>query len=73
MFDRDGNGVIDKQELADVLADGDLRSVVSQDIINGILQDADANGDGEIDFEEFMAMMQKDSGDAGGGLQIKKD
>mmetsp|Transcript_2167 Transcript_2167/g.5058 ORF Transcript_2167/g.5058 Transcript_2167/m.5058 type:complete len:504 (-) Transcript_2167:745-2256(-) len=73
VFDRDGNGVIDKQELADVLADGDLRSVVSQDIINGILQDADANGDGEIDFEEFMAMMQKDSGDAGGGLQIKKD
>ncbi|CAD7968716.1 unnamed protein product [Amoebophrya sp. A25] len=70
VFDRDGNGHIDKQEIADVLADGDVKSMVSQDIINKILSDADANGDGEIDFEEFMAMMQKDDGPSGGGLQI---
>ncbi|CAD7938606.1 unnamed protein product [Amoebophrya sp. A120] len=66
VFDRDGSGTIDKQELADVLADGDLKSMVSQDIISKILADADANGDGEIDFEEFMAMMQKDSDESGG-------
>ncbi|CAD7971967.1 unnamed protein product [Amoebophrya sp. A120] len=69
VFDQDGNGFIDKQELANVLADGDLRSMVSQEIVTAILADADANGDGQIDFEEFMAMMQKDEG-GGGGLTI---
>lgn len=29
-------------------------------MVDKILQDADANGDGEIDFEEFMAMMKKE-------------
>mmetsp|Transcript_17101 Transcript_17101/g.42421 ORF Transcript_17101/g.42421 Transcript_17101/m.42421 type:complete len:532 (-) Transcript_17101:353-1948(-) len=66
VFDRDGNGTIDQQELGDVLADGDLRSLISQDIVNSILADADKNGDGLIDFDEFMQMMQKDEGPAGG-------
>ncbi len=60
LFDRDGNGVISKSELADVLNNGDLTSAFGQDLINGILADADLNGDGEIDFQEFLQMMKNE-------------
>ncbi|KAF4686915.1 hypothetical protein FOZ60_004682 [Perkinsus olseni] len=43
VFDRDGNGKISKEELQEVLGNDDV----------------DLNGDGEIDFDEFMQMMQK--------------
>jgi len=60
VFDRDGNGTISKQELADVLNNGDLQSMFGREMVEKILSDADTNGDGEIDFPEFMEMMRKD-------------
>merc|ERR1719253_1562477 len=61
VFDRNNDGVISKQELAEVLNNGDLASQVGKELIEKIMADADTNGDGEIDFNEFMAMMKKDS------------
>lgn len=61
VFDRDGNGVISKKELADVLTDGDMESVWGKEMLAQIMQDADTNGDGEIDFQEFLLMMKNEN------------
>eukprot|EP00392_Amoebophrya_sp_AT5.2_P003607 g3612.t1 len=71
VFDKDGNGSIDQQEIADVLADGDTRSKLSKEVIEAILADGDTNGDGMIDFDEFKAMMRKGN-HTGDGLVIKR-
>lgn len=57
VFDRDGNGRISKEEIALVLGDGDVASVAMRDIAE-LMTDVDSNGDGEIDFQEFMEMMR---------------
>eukprot|EP00929_Paragymnodinium_shiwhaense_P096473 TRINITY_DN5805_c0_g2_i1.p1 TRINITY_DN5805_c0_g2~~TRINITY_DN5805_c0_g2_i1.p1 ORF type:complete len:511 (+),score=145.46 TRINITY_DN5805_c0_g2_i1:125-1657(+) len=57
VFDRDGNGKISKDELAHVLGDGDVKNVAQRDLAE-LLQEVDENGDGEIDFEEFLQMMR---------------
>jgi calcium-dependent protein kinase len=66
VFDRDGNGRISKEELASfVMADENVKEVVGLNkgvTLDEILMQVDANGDGEIDFDEFVAMMR-----AGGG------
>jgi len=58
-FDRDGNGKISKEELALVLEDRDVKAVANKDMreVAELLVSLDTNGDGEIDFEEFMQMM----------------
>ena len=52
MFDKDGNGYITSQELKEVmkqlgenLTDGELKEM---------MREADSNGDGTIDYEEFV-------------------
>jgi len=57
VFDRDGDGKISKEEIAQVLGDGDIASMAKRDIAE-LMKDVDANGDGEIDFQEFMQMMR---------------
>jgi len=65
VFDRDGNGKISKDELANiVLEDPNVKQVIGQKQgveLDQILAQVDANGDGEIDFDEFVAMMKSDS------------
>lgn len=69
VFDRDGNGRISKDELASfVMADEGVKEVVGMNkgvTLDEILTQVDANGDGEIDFDEFVAMMRQ--GGAGEG------
>jgi len=57
LFDRNGDGKIDKTEIANVLNDGDVANQANRDMAE-IMKEIDTNGDGEIDFEEFMAMMR---------------
>mmetsp|Transcript_106141 Transcript_106141/g.165698 ORF Transcript_106141/g.165698 Transcript_106141/m.165698 type:complete len:519 (-) Transcript_106141:164-1720(-) len=58
IFDRNGDGKIDKKEIAKVLnSDSDVQEAAAKDLAE-IMAELDKNGDGEIDFQEFMAMMR---------------
>lgn len=59
MFDKDGSGKIDKDELVELLQGEDFTNMVPQEELKIYLKEVDANGDGEIDFEEFVEMMGK--------------
>ncbi|KAF4696080.1 substrate-specific activator of APC-dependent proteolysis, variant 2 [Perkinsus olseni] len=66
-FDLDGNGKITKEELAQVLSGGAFENIgdalgIHSREIEAIIDEVDADGDGEIDFEEFMQMMRVRSG-----------
>jgi len=56
MFDKDGDGKISAQELRDVLGSEEPGK---QDVTywEQMIKDADSNGDGEIDYNEFLKMM----------------
>jgi len=57
IFDRNGDGKICKDEIAMVLNDEGVKNSAAADMAD-IMKEIDKNGDGEIDFEEFMAMMR---------------
>jgi len=64
VFDKDGNGKIDKQELKQVLGNEEVTAGLQgkgvedpEKMIQDILEDVDTDGDGEINFQEFLAMM----------------
>eukprot|EP00434_Breviolum_minutum_P031333 symbB.v1.2.027706.t1/scaffold2863.1/size68590/9 len=57
VFDRDGNGSISQKELAEVLASDDVAGKFHKDLAD-LMKMVDTNGDGEIDFQEFMQMMR---------------
>ena len=59
MFDKDGSGTIDNQEVLDLLQGSDIQNFCNKDAIEAAVKEIDANGDGEIDFEEFTLMMNK--------------
>ena len=59
MFDTDGSGTIDNKEVIQLLNGEELSSYASKEAIAQALKEIDQNGDGEIDFEEFKAMMKK--------------
>ena len=56
MFDKDGNGKISQQELKLVMKN--LGENLTDEEINEMIREADDNGDGEVDYEEFVKMMQ---------------
>eukprot|EP00929_Paragymnodinium_shiwhaense_P111430 TRINITY_DN7946_c0_g1_i1.p1 TRINITY_DN7946_c0_g1~~TRINITY_DN7946_c0_g1_i1.p1 ORF type:complete len:549 (+),score=160.44 TRINITY_DN7946_c0_g1_i1:99-1745(+) len=59
-FDLDCDGVITRQELRSVLVgDGaqEIENLFGPGVIEATLADADTNGDGVIDFDEFMMMV----------------
>eukprot|EP00442_Polarella_glacialis_P009015 CAMPEP_0115076298 /NCGR_PEP_ID=MMETSP0227-20121206/16353_1 /TAXON_ID=89957 /ORGANISM="Polarella glacialis, Strain CCMP 1383" /LENGTH=501 /DNA_ID=CAMNT_0002463431 /DNA_START=159 /DNA_END=1664 /DNA_ORIENTATION=+ len=58
VFDRNGDGTISQDELKMVLNGGDLTSVVGAKAIADLLMEIDGNGDGVIDFQEFLTMMR---------------
>ena len=58
MFDKDGGGSISTDEIKQVLSFGQN---LDEKVVNQIIEQVDANGDGEISFEEFAEMMKKAS------------
>lgn len=58
VFDVDGNGRISPDELKSVLSDGGVGKMLDTETIDALMAGVDTSGDGEIDFDEFMALMQ---------------
>lgn len=56
MFDKDGGGTISPEEIKEVLGFG---SSINQKLIDDIIKEVDENGDGVIQFDEFVHMMRK--------------
>lgn len=57
MFDTDYSGRIDAKEVRSLLEGDEYQ--IPKDQLNQIIAEVDVNGDGEIDFEEFLTMMRK--------------
>merc|ERR1712142_506716 len=53
--DGDGNGFINRQELACVM--GNLGIELSSEEVQSMIDEADQDGDGQINYEEFYTMM----------------
>merc|ERR1712183_1030665 len=58
LFDRNGDGKISQDEIKYVLHNNDVSKLVGSSSIEDIMSEVDTNGDGVIDFQEFMAMMR---------------
>jgi len=63
VFDRNGDGKISPEELQAVLGDDGVKDSLGADTIENLLKGVDADGDGNIDFNEFMTMMRRSEGD----------
>lgn len=59
MFDKDGSGKISLDEMKAVLGNEFEDQTDDEEQWNNLIKEVDINGDGEIDFEEFIWMMRK--------------
>ncbi|CAD8090357.1 unnamed protein product [Paramecium primaurelia] len=57
LFDKDGNGIITKQELKEILGGLDLEDKQWE----SVFLELDTNGDGEVSFQEFTQLLLKDT------------
>jgi len=55
MFDADRSGYIDRDEVRALMKK--LAQTLTEDEIDAIMEEVDTDGDGEISFDEFKAMM----------------
>lgn len=55
MYDREGNGYITTSTLKEILAA--LDDKLTNDDLDGMINEIDADGSGTVDFDEFMEMM----------------
>merc|ERR1711994_1029032 len=59
VFDRSGDGKIDKEELKIICGDLDVKEQVGVEALEAIMRDVGQNGDAQIDFQQFMEMIEK--------------
>lgn len=59
IFDRDGNGYIDAKELKQVVTR--LGQVLTSDEADEFMLEADLDGDGKLDYNEFVRMMLQEA------------
>ena len=57
VLDRDGNGYVTAHELRNVMTN--LCKETSTEEIEEMINEADIDGDGQIDYQEFVKMMKK--------------
>jgi len=58
VFDQNGDGRITVEELRKVLGSGAIDEVIDSKNCQALMAEVDGNGDGVIDFNEFMQMMR---------------
>lgn len=56
LFDKDGNGLITKEELRGGL--GQMGQQLTENDVEQIFEEADLDGDGMISYEEFEELMK---------------
>uniref|UniRef100_A0AAX7TJW8 Calmodulin 1b n=1 Tax=Astatotilapia calliptera TaxID=8154 RepID=A0AAX7TJW8_ASTCA len=59
LFDKDGDGTITTKELGTVMRSLGQNPTEAelQDMINEMIREADIDGDGQVNYEEFVQMM----------------
>ena len=70
MFDKDGDGSVTTKELGTVMRS--LGQNPTQAEIEDMINEVDADGNGNIDFPEFLAMMAKKMKDVDSEEEIKE-
>lgn len=70
VFDRDNSGMISVKELKEVLVSDAVQSTFGALVAETVLEEVDADGDGEVSFLEFMNMMRRGNDDDPGSPQI---
>merc|ERR1711994_994437 len=55
VFDKDGNGFISASELRQVMAN--LGEKLTDEEVDEMIREADIDGDGQVNYEEFVTMM----------------
>mmetsp|Transcript_49473 Transcript_49473/g.80184 ORF Transcript_49473/g.80184 Transcript_49473/m.80184 type:complete len:503 (-) Transcript_49473:95-1603(-) len=68
VFDRNGDGRISPEELKQVLCSSDVEEALGAQQVVELMKEVDDNGDGHIDFQEFMQMMKGGKGGGKGGM-----
>jgi calcium-dependent protein kinase len=58
IFDTDQSGKIDAKEIKALLEGEEFQDQIEHDKLKAVVDEVDTNGDGEIDFEEFLTMMR---------------
>lgn len=71
LYDADNSGAVDREELSDIMEQ--LGETPDKQQLDMLIEEADEDGDGEIDFQEFCNIMQSSRHGAFGSLLSRAD